>query len=359
MKTFTTLLLLAALLPAARAQVEAPTVESVPVKPIPPTTFGAWTNALTLGNEALSVTLGPDTGRILEIRPAGGKNLLHLNETHDGWTPTTNDTGFVNLGGDWLWPAAQSRWESVTGADWPPPPWVADAPWTGHGWITDDGWRHARMARSYPPPLGIEVQREIQLHPSNAFFRVHQRAARNAEGTVPACLWQISQLDAPDLVIMAVSPLETAIPPGYRFLMNKPPRKTMKPVYDTLVITPDTEGMWKIGTDSRRRWIAGIKDGFLVLEKQTGAHGGREFPDGGCLIEAYISGDGKYVEIESLSDERLLGAEGDALENTIEITVQPVPTGLELKEVVLWVKSIVGEEKEVAPAARPVNTQTR
>ena len=82
----------------------------------------------------------PCAGRIVRISYKGGDNILRLDA---GLKDRVPDGGrgelWMNYGGDWIWPVAQSRWTSIAKSDWPPPTPLAEKPWTGTAWKDADG----------------------------------------------------------------------------------------------------------------------------------------------------------------------------------------------------------------------------
>jgi hypothetical protein len=102
----------------------------VPIAPLPPVAFAGWTNACRLANSALEVIIAPAVGRMVTLIPAGATNLLRLDPALAGLEPSaTNTESWLNFGGDWFWPVAQSQWTPIQGRDWPPPPALAERPW--------------------------------------------------------------------------------------------------------------------------------------------------------------------------------------------------------------------------------------
>ena len=108
----------------------------VPVAPLAAVEFNGWTNSFRLANDVLQVVVVSEIGRIASISLSGSPNILRADDWFRGQFPNPPGGDWKNFGGDWLWPVTQSRWAQFAGKDWPPPSFVADAPWEGTAWKT-------------------------------------------------------------------------------------------------------------------------------------------------------------------------------------------------------------------------------
>ena len=172
-----------------------------PVAPVPPTEFRGWTHAFRIQNDQAEADFVPAVGRLVHFARRDGASPLRLEPALAGKTPAAGET-FFNVGGDWLWPVAQSRWASFADADWPPPMVMADLPWTGTAWQDADGTQCCLMTREYGEPLHIKVSRLIKLAKDANRITIRQRIERTAASEVPVVLWNISQIAGPDTVVL-------------------------------------------------------------------------------------------------------------------------------------------------------------
>jgi hypothetical protein len=259
----------------------------------------------------------------------------------------------MNVGGDWLWPVAQSRWADFQGSDWPPSPVLDARAWSGRAWRTANGCQQALLIRDFGEPLHVRVTRTIHLDATGSVVRIHQHMERTAPSDIPVTLWQISQIRNPDWVVIPVD-AESAYPGGAQSLIPKAPDETILTSHgDVVVYDARKEGEYKLGSDSARAWIAAVKGNTAILEQAFGdtAEGG--YPDGGCTVELYANSGLGYAEIETLSVEQLL-APGEFLENTVQITLHMLPTIPAMPGVVAdLIQNVIKEIQRVPASTTP------
>ncbi len=260
----------------------------------------------------------PCIGRIASIRPAGGDNLVRLDPGLHGRVPDP-DRGetWINFGGDWLWPVAQSRWKEFAGSDWPPPPVLAERPWSGTAWKGADGSSSCLLTRDYGEPLNIRVSRQVRLEGNRAAFTIRQGIERTAPSAIPVVLWNITQVGGARSVVL---PSDTTLPSdkGYRVLMFDPPGENQVTACEGAVVYDATAGEHKLGSDSPRAWIAALKGKTVIIERIVEETGQGTRPDGGCSVEMYSNAGLGYTEIETLSVESDLGP-GERIQNTLSV----------------------------------------
>jgi len=309
---------------AVFSQAQSPSDADVPVAPIAATEFKGWTNALILQNSTMKVIVIPEVGRIVHLAHKNQQNLLRLNESLQGHLPDPEGKEtWTNIGGDWFWPVAQSHWTMLADSDWPPPAPLAEQPWTGRAWKSADGAQHCLISREYGKPLNLKVSRQITLDKSEAQVRIRQRIERTGESDIPVTLWNITQLAAPEQVIL---PLDKDLPrkDGLKALMGNLPRKPNLTRCDGSVIYDTSSGERKIGALSERAWIAARKGNFIILETAKSEDEEQEeagdFPDGGCAVEMYSNTGLGYTEIETLSREQTLKP-NESMQNLLTIQV--------------------------------------
>ncbi len=301
----------------------------VPVAPLPAVAFNGWTNAFKFRNAAVEMVIAPDVGRMVYLAPAGGANLLRLDENLMGHTPTGQATeSWINYGGDWFWPVPQSRWADFNKKDWPPPPVLAEKPWTATAWKGADGSQNCLLSRTYGAPLHIKASRLFRLENGKPVITVRQRIERTKTSPIPVSLWNISQIARPDRVVMATE--SNSIFEGGLLVMNfdKPGEDVWSRCDRAAVLNAQAKGEYKLGSDSERGWIAAQRGASLLIERVVNAPSEAPYPDGGCVLECYINAGLGYAEIETLSPEKQLKT-GDVLENSLCIRLAPVDAGLE------------------------------
>ncbi|MFH0953864.1 MAG: hypothetical protein V1873_06010 [Verrucomicrobiota bacterium] len=322
----------------------------VPVAPVPAINYLGWTNAYVLQTPALEVVVVPCIGRIAQIRYRGGENLLRLDPGLAGRVPDGKES-WLNFGGDWLWPVAQSRWKDIWGSDWPPPAALADRPWDGTAWKDADGASCCLMSREYGAPVNLRVSRLIKLDREAPFFTIRQRIERTAASDVPVVLWNITQIAGAARLVLPRDP-ESALERGIRALLFGLPGNTQLTECARATVYDARTGEHKLCSDSHRAWIAAQKGDTLVVEHAAEENVKGSHPDGGCTVEMYSNAGLGYSEIETLSVESNI-LPGESLQNTISIhfaTATNVLTDCELADVV---GALLGEETGKPPAAPP------
>lgn len=318
---------------------------------LPAVSFQGWANAVRLTNPAIEVIVAPGVGRIVSVRAADGSNLLRLDPAQAGIEiPKDAEQTWFNIGGDWLWPAAQNRWKEFAGADWPPPKLVGDGPWQAETWTESDGRRCCRLTRDFGDPLDVRVSREISIGKDGARITILQKAERGGKASglrikkgdplpfsAPVTLWNVSQVIGARRAFLPADE-NSAFEGGVKVLMGERPGEDLLVRVDALnVYRAGVRGEHKLGSDSRRGWIAAEKDGTLIVERvvrnlppvtrRTATAPPLVYPDGGCRVEMYSNKGQGYTEIETLSPEvRLLP--GQRLENTLVIELHPFPKDL-------------------------------
>ncbi len=321
-----------------------PADQSVPVAPITPVAFDGWTNAFLLQNASMEVAVVPAIGRIASIRFRGGENLLRLDAGLKGREPdAAKPEPWMNFGGDWLWPVVQSRWPTLAKSDWPPPPVLAEGPWTGTAWKGADGSLCCWIVREYPDPLRIKVSRQLRLEPDAARISIRQRIESTGPSSAPVVLWTISQVGGADRIFL---PTDSAslLERGFKAMMFGPPEaKDTASCGNVLVYEAGTGGEHKLCSDSKKAWLAAQKGNVLIVERATSEDTAGTYPDGGCTVELYSNSGLGYSEIETLSVERQL-APTEALQNTLTIECFPLATNLSPCEAARELKVLTGEE---------------
>ncbi len=314
----------------------------IPVEPIMPSVFAGWTNALRLKNDKVEVIIVPEIGRIAQVLYEGSNEIFNLDPKLLGYVPgKAGNAAWFNFGGDWFWPVAQSRWISFAGKDWPPPPVLGDIPWEVSAWKCAEGALCCQLSREYGPPLFLKASRLIKLGVNDARITIRQRIERTGKSSIPAVLWNISQINKAGRIIMGTDN-SSAFKDGFKTMMfGRPGPDVLFSCDGTLVYEAGT-GEHKIGSDSRRAWVAAQKGRVLLIEKAEGDQNGR-FPDGGCTVEMYSNAGLGYSEIETLSVEKNLQP-GESMQNTLTLECIPTPAGAGACKISDRVRSALGEK---------------
>lgn len=326
--------------------------DGVPTDPIPPRELLGHTNALVLKNAQLEVAIFPALGRIGRLTFGGQDNVLRFDSdlARRAAVEEPSPDSWRNFGGDWIWPVSQARWAGAFGRHWPPQPFVDGMPWQGHAWRNDDDSQTCLLRLDIGAPLFITLTRRIHLDPRQARLTITQRAERTQPSEIPITLWNITQVAHARKVVIPVE-ATSRFENGYRVLDFGPPPDHIVDLCDGGWLAMDVMGgtEHKLGSDSPRGWIAAQRDGVLLIERAETRFPGGEFPDGGCRVEVYANSGLGYTEIETLSEERVL-APGDALENTLTLTLHRVAPDLSNCDLAARIRELVGE---VQPAPQP------
>lgn len=312
-----------------------------PIEPIPASPFLGWPHAIRLQNERIDAVLVPELGRLVHIALRQGPNFLRLDSALLGQVPPEGDP-FFNIGGDWLWPVAQARWValSANGSDWPPPSMLAEAPWTCSAWIDAEGAQCALLTREYGAPLNIQVSRRFRLEAGATQLEVQQRIERLAPSDIPVVLWNISQVEQADQIVLPVSP-DSRFRGGIRALLGRKPSREHLVVCGEAAVYRVGDGReTKLGSDSPLGWIAAARGTNLLLEVVANTASGN-YPDGGCVVELFSNHAYGYSEVETLSPEVNL-APGKVLENTLRIGLATMESPLEPCALADFVQSLAG-----------------
>jgi hypothetical protein len=292
-----------------------------PVAPIRPSEELGWSNAYCLSNATAKAVLVPAVGRLVYFSVHGEGNVLRLDPDLAGRIPPENDP-FFNLGGHWLWPVTQSRWEALSEEcrDWPPPDPLADRPWDCSAWTDADEAACALLSREYGAPLHIQVTRLFRLEPGSATLKIQQRIERTAPSDIPVVLWSISQIAEAGRIAIPVE-AESRFPKGLKALKGRKPGRRLVACGDITVYRAGAGGETKMGSDSPRDWIAAALEGQMLCESVIPETRG-DYPDGGCRIALYANPAYGYAELETFSPEVAL-TPGQVLKNTLRMEIVP------------------------------------
>ncbi len=338
--------------PAAAQQemsvIPAPSDADVPLAPILPIEAGGWTNALRLANTNLELIVSPALGRITSLRFRNSENLLRFDAAFAGFQPEKKQAEWVNAGGEWLWPMAQSAWPRIAEADWPPPPVLADAAWSATAWTAADGSLNCMLTRQYGRPLYLKASRLIRLDPEKPVFSIRQRIERTRTSDAPVSLWNIFQIAGARMVCFPTDE-DSAWDGGFRPIMFAPPPSEQWARCDGIIIYRSIAGEHKFCSDSKRAWIAACRDDAWIAVKVQNESVAGFYPDGGCVLEMYSNAGLGYTEIETLSPEVTLDA-GGSLQNEIIVRCLAPIESSDACDTAKALRSVFEPETAAAPA---------
>ncbi len=299
-------------------------VASVGPNRIAPVKYRGWRRAFRLENDAATVIVVAETGRMMHLGLRGGVNVLRNDPELLGKAPL-EESKWANYGGDWLWPVAQSRWPDFNKVDWPPPEVLRDAAWDAYAWCEPDGRQSCLLIRYYEAPVNAVVMRQFILDPGKPVVTVHQRMVATADSTVPLTFWSIMQIAAPQQVFFPVR-ANSSFKKGYKVTMGDAPPGPMIDCDEVVACDLLKADLSKIGMDAPEPWIAARKYDVVTVVRAATPFSG-DYPDGGCSLQLFAMGRDKYAEIETLSPEFHLRA-GESLDNTLTIELLKCHPGI-------------------------------
>ncbi len=295
--------------------------DPVPVAPINAVEYGGWPNAFVLRNEHILVVIVPEIGRITHLGFLNKDNVLRHDEDligQQGETDISED--WLNHGGDWIWPVAQSRWPDFQEGHWPPSPLLEGQPWSGRAWRTEDGSLHCLITRDFGEPLQVRVSRTFRLAPSHTHVTVRQRIKRLESSDVPVTLWHLSQIQDAEQVVLPVD-ADSRFEGGITtILLDMPDDTVLERCEDTVVYDAQQDGEHKLGSDSARSWIAARKGYTLLVARVDPEDHNATCPDSGCTLQMYAHTGLRYAELGMLSGERYLEPE-EHVSNTLTLSL--------------------------------------
>lgn len=270
---------------------------------MPPTritkeSHAGWPNTFHLSNGLIEARVVTDIGpRIVDVRPAGKDNLLHVREAESG---RQGEAEWMFRGGWRLWIAPETK-ETT--------------------YALDNGRCDAelltpttlRVTGPQQPEAGIQKQIDVTLNPGEARLRIVSRIKNVSDRALTYAAWSlpvlrpggrafvpldVGSLTAFDAIrkLILWSYTEMA-DPRYRFgdRLIEIDHTKVKPSPPGQTGRRDDES--KIGVDSAQGWTAYLLDGTLML-KRFPHQAGATYPDGGSTIEVYSSHE--FLELEHL-----------------------------------------------------------
>ncbi len=280
-----------------------------------------FADEITVSNEALRLSIAASVGRIVELRPAGGEDLM-WRTTADKAAEGEAQDKWVNLGGDKVWPALQAMWGRYLphGGGWPPDPAIDGSRWD----VVEHADRRVVIRSPVAPELGLRITRTIELDAREPRVVIHNRIERVQPSIFPVHIWSVSQLKQPDYTLLGVAQRRPQGPQGRElhtvfgnFAKDKVSAQ-VTPLAEGRAVRWDLthEGGGKVGTLGT--WCAAVYDGWVVVHQSAFDPAG-SYPDASNM-QVYTHGE--YVELETLSPQSH-PQPGEAIENTVVWTLLP------------------------------------
>jgi len=266
-------------------------------------TYKGW-NAYVLENDLVRVHVVPDIGGRVIQYALGEKAFFWVNPDLLGKTsPRTGlgpDGGWLNYGGDKLWPAPQG-WDNEH--QWPGPPGaVLDGrPYRAE---TDPAAPAIRLTSRDDPQTGIRFSRRIRLHPRSTHVSV-QAAMTNVDDEPRRWgIWAHTQLDAGradgdeeyNRLLRAWCPINprSKFERGYRVIFGKKDNPSFEADARRGLLTVSYRyRVGKIGLDSHAGWVATVdgRTGHVFVQRFR-YDPDKPYPDGSS-VEFWHNGVGR------------------------------------------------------------------
>jgi hypothetical protein len=258
--------------------------------------YHGWKDCWRLSNGTVDLVYVPAIGRIMRYGFVGKANVLWENPKMLGLRPM-EAKDWQNFGGDKLWPGPQTVW------GWSPDPELDP------GVHEVSGIRDGLLVKGKPSgKSGIRFEREITLAQRGTEVRIVNRMINSSAKPVKWAVWDIAQVEDPELATIPRSPAEIH-PKGYYPFPDNPPLEERLTVGENEVsIRRDHAKSAKIGSYSKRSTASATKSGQrFTITVDDAAEPSERYPHGGGRQEIYTNPDpDSYVELELLGPVREL-----------------------------------------------------
>lgn len=263
-----------------------------------------WRQAF-LRNEFVTIELAPDAGgRVLQYS-LGSHRFFYVNpELYGKKVPESGldaEGGWLNFGGEKLWPAPQG-WNNEEQWPGPPDPVLDGGPYSCE--VTDE--TSAILTSGKKAESGIQFSRTIRI-PSPDSTCVSIEATMTNVDTKPRRwgIWAVAQFDTSNPHGEGYNPEFTAycpvnpasrFPRGYDFLYGLVNEPTFGLDRERGLVTVKYQyRVGKIGVDSPGGWVATVDgtEGYCFVHRYH-YEAGKEYPDGSS-VEFWSNGAGEFV----------------------------------------------------------------
>lgn len=285
-----------------------------------PSTYKGW-KTQCLRNGIVELHVVPEIGgRIIQYH-VGGKEFLWVNPELAGRAPTASglgpDDGWLNYGGDKLWPAPQG-WDGPE--QWPgPPDAVLDGqPHSFEALPSRSGEAALRLTSRPDPRSGIQFTRVIRVFEKSTRVQVEVTMKNIDTRARRWGIWTVTQLNAaaadgrqPNRQLRSWCPVQprSAFPDGYQVLFGAKDNPSFHVDRRRGVVQADYQyRVGKIAVDSAAGWVATVdgQKGAAFVQRFT--YDPRPHPDN-ATVEFWHNGAGTFHayhrDIESPNDPAL------------------------------------------------------
>jgi hypothetical protein len=251
--------------------------------------YGGWPHCVRLSNGTVELVATTDVGpRIIRFGFVGGPNVFRE------WPDQLGKTGGAQwriYGGHRLWHAPENQPRTYAPDNSP----IA-AIWDG---------TTLTLTEPAEPSTGIQKAMEITLDPATAHVRVVHRLTNKNVWGVELAPWAISAMPAGGRAIFPQEPKQshgkTLLPVRtitlWAYTDMQDPRWSWGTRYIQLRCEADRPAAQKGGVRNTLGWAAYAENGQLFLDR-FGFQPHARYPDLGCNVESYTSGD--MLELETL-----------------------------------------------------------
>ena len=294
-------------------------------------TYMDWDSFL-MKNGLIELQIVPDLGgRVMQYR-LGGFPFLWVNESLAGDLPPPTgldaEGGWINWGGDKLWPAPQGWGE---GDQWPGPPGPRIEGFPHQGTLQQPNGHRAtvRLLSPRDPQTGIRFKRIIQIFENSTRVKFVSTMTNIDKKPHRWGIWQVTQLDCGarggdgdwNENVWAYCPInpESRYEKGYNVLYGDPDNPAWQPDsgkgerysstaylrslyerYLPMMRVHYVRQVGKIGLDSYAGWLAVVfKDSGNVFVERFQGYPDQEYPDG-APVEFWINAPGKITTNEEV-----------------------------------------------------------
>jgi hypothetical protein len=262
------------------------------------TTFGKWPDAIHITNGVVEVVVVPVIGRVMSFQFVGepDSNPIWVNPESD----PEPIRGWVNYGGDKLWPSLQDHW-GLRGAaepDWPP----CDA-LDGSPFIAEEIPNGLRVTSPLSGMFAVRVRRDIVLGPAPAKVTFHEQFIKSDDASqdkhgFPMAIWNITQIRADSVAYIPMNPSSRFGLQGHITLFGKAKHEpNCKRHGDLLEIRHNPDHSTKFGADAAAGWIGALYGDTLFTEYSVYDPNGR-YLDCGTSAQVWTNDAPPYMELE-------------------------------------------------------------
>ena len=246
---------------------------------------------ITITNNTITVKIAPSIGRIIHFGFNNQRNILWLNNN-----PKAENQGWINWGGDKIWPAQQSNWNLIYGGgSWPPQTSLDGKPFQ----VTEQSDSKVVIESTCDTNLHIRLRRSISINPNKPELTIINTITRTAPSPWPVQIWSVSQCIPPRATMLAIA-------------ANAPDRKTrpFSNLWDAPLPSPNatiindralyfrlSKDLTIAKTGTIGSWCAALYDDLTFLQAFD-APADACYPDG-ANVEAFMFD--SYTELELLS----------------------------------------------------------